>query len=296
MTFISKQRAILFADVTDSTALYELLGDKPAAQAIEACLAVLAQAVVQCQGTVVKTIGDEIMAAFPSAEAACEAAKAMQGKVDALPLNGGLSLAVKIGFHYGHVLEDKNDFWGDGVNTAARLAGLARRRQILTSGASVDALTPASRAATRDLDALNVKGKQDALSVFEVVWEDDLESTQIVRPVRRQQTDTKLRLSHGGVAVEFPPDKAAMWLGRDKGCEMVIREKTASRKHARIERRGAQFFLVDDSTNGTYVTVAKEREVIIRRESVLLRASGSISLGVPGSGAVDAIRFECYQG
>jgi class 3 adenylate cyclase len=294
MTFISKQRAILFADVTDSTALYELLGDKPAAQAIEACLAALAQAVVQWQGTVVKTIGDEIMAAFPSADAACEAAKAMQGKVDALPLNGGLSLAVKIGFHYGQVLEDKNDFWGDGVNTAARLAGLARRGQILTSGASIDALSPTLRSATRDLDALNVKGKQDAVRVFEVVWQDDLESTQIVRPVRSLPADTRLRLSHAGTSMEFPSDKAAIWLGRDKGCELVIREKTASRKHARIERRGAQFFLVDDSTNGTYVAIASDRELIIRRESVLLRESGSVSLGVPGSGADDAITFDCF--
>ncbi len=293
MTLVSKQRAILFADVTDSTALYELLGDKPAAQAIDACLEVLARHVSLWQGAVVKTIGDEIMAAFPSADAACEAAKAMQAAVDGLPITGGVSLAIKIGFHYGQVLEDKNDFWGDGVNTAARLAGLARRRQILTSGASVDALGPELRAATRDLDALNVKGKQDALRIFEVVWEDDLESTQVFRPVRGPQAQGRLKLTHGGAGMEFPPDKAALWLGRDKGCELVIHEKTASRKHARIERRGVQFFLVDDSTNGTYVSIGSEQELMIRRDSVLLRASGSVSLGVPGSGAADAITFEC---
>jgi class 3 adenylate cyclase len=76
-----------------------MLGDKPAVQAIEACLAVLAAVVEPWQGTVVRTIGDGIMAAFLTAEAACEASKAMQEKIDALPLNNGLSLAVKIGFH-----------------------------------------------------------------------------------------------------------------------------------------------------------------------------------------------------
>lgn len=293
MTLVSKQRAILFADVADSTAIYELLGDKPAAQAIDACLAVLAQLVSHWQGTVVKTIGDEIMAAFPSADAACEAAKAMQAGVGALPMTGGVRLAIKIGFHYGLVLEDKNDFWGDGVNTAARLAGLARRGQILTSGASVDVLGPELRAATRDLDVLSVKGKQDALRIFEVVWEDDLDSTQVYRPERGPQSQSRLMLAHGGAVMEFPPDKVALWLGRDKSCELVIHEKTASRKHARVERRGLQFFLVDDSTNGTYVSIGSEQELMIRRESVLLRASGSISLGVPGSAAADAITFEC---
>src|SRR5437762_7909989 len=58
MTLISKERAILFADVSGSTALYELLGDKPAAKAIEACLNELRAVVANREGQVVKTIGD----------------------------------------------------------------------------------------------------------------------------------------------------------------------------------------------------------------------------------------------
>lgn len=293
MTLVSKERAILFADVTDSTAIYELLGDKPAAKAIDACLAVCGAVALRWQGKVVKTIGDEIMAAFPSASTACEAAKAMQAEVGALPANGGVKFAIKIGFHFGHVLEDRDDFWGDGVNTAARLAGLARRGQILTSGASVDKMTPPLRAATRDLDAHNVKGKQDSVHVFEVVWEEDLDSTQFVTRTRPVETSSRLQLSYPGVKLEFPPGVAVMWLGRDAECELVIMERTASRRHARIERHDAQFFLVDDSTNGTYVSIEGEREVWLRREQVLLRGRGIISLGQPASGAANAVTFEC---
>jgi len=57
-----------------------------------------------------------------------------------------VKLAIRIGFHFGLVLEDKGDFWGDGVNTAARLAGLAKAGQILTS-AHTNAL-PARNAPT----------------------------------------------------------------------------------------------------------------------------------------------------
>ena len=293
MTLVSKERAILFADVSDSTAIYELLGDKPAAKAIDACLAVAGQIVVRWQGTVVKTIGDEIMAAFPTAAAACEAAKAMQAEVGAMPTNGGVKFAIKVGFHFGHVLEDRDDFWGDGVNTAARLAGLARRGQILTSGASVAKFTPQLRAGTRDLDAHNVKGKQDAVHVFEVVWEEDLDSTQFVTRAHAPEMQARLVLSHPGAKLEFPPGLGVLWLGRDAECELVVMERTASRRHARIERRDTQFFLVDDSTNGTYVSIESDREVWLRREQVLLRGCGRISLGQPAKGAVDVVAFEC---
>jgi len=85
VTLISKERAILFADVSGSTALYELLGDKPAAKAIEACLNELRGIVAKHDGQVVKTIGDEIMVVFGNGQAACNAAMEMQLRVLALP-------------------------------------------------------------------------------------------------------------------------------------------------------------------------------------------------------------------
>src|SRR5947208_14435124 len=64
MTLISKERAILFADVSGSTALYELPGDKPAATAIEACLRELRGIVATDEGQVGRTIGAEITGVF----------------------------------------------------------------------------------------------------------------------------------------------------------------------------------------------------------------------------------------
>src|SRR5262245_66578749 len=78
MTLISKERAILFVDVSGSTALYELLGDKPAAKTIDACLGQLRDVVTRRAGQVVKTIGDELMVVFNDPIAASEAAREMQ--------------------------------------------------------------------------------------------------------------------------------------------------------------------------------------------------------------------------
>src|SRR5260221_1605408 len=178
MTLISKERAILFADVSGSTALYELLGDKPAAKAIEGCLGELRVIVAKRDGQVVKTIGDEIMVVFGNPEAACNAAREMQQRMTALPPTAGVKLAIRIGFHFGLVLEENEDFWGDGVNTAARLAGLAKAGQILTTGATANALAAIQRANLRDLDAFTVKGKQDVVRVFELMCVDTEDATQ----------------------------------------------------------------------------------------------------------------------
>jgi adenylate cyclase len=294
MTLVSTQRAILFADVSGSTQLYEKLGDKPAAKAIEACLNELRGIVEQRQGRVVKTIGDELMVVFGQAAAAFQAATEMQQRVTALAPFDGVKLAIRIGFHFGPVLEDKGDFWGDGVNTAARLAGLAKAGQVLTSSVTVNTLPPTQRGGLRDLDAISVKGKHDAVHVYEVLLGDTDDATQLAGLASSSaRLQTKLTLRAGGRTLDFPPDKTVLVLGRDKTCDFVVEEKTASRQHARIERSGLQYFLIDESTNGTYVAVEGDREVMLRRDRLLLRGRGKIAFGTSTSSAAEGISFEC---
>src|SRR5712692_9743894 len=225
MTLTSSERAILFADVSGSTALYEKLGDRPAARAIEACLDELRAVVAKWEGKVVKTIGDELMVVFDRPEAASAAAREMQSRVTALPSTGGVNLAIRIGFHFGPVLEDKGDFLGDGVNTAARLAGLAKGGQILTSGATVNTLSITQR----DLDTIPVKGKQEAVRVFELLWGDTEDATQLAGLASSARIEARLTLEIGERTVDFPREKAALTLGREASCDVVVAEKTASR-------------------------------------------------------------------
>src|SRR5712691_1710637 len=234
MTLVSKERAILFADVSGSTALYEKLGDRPAARAIEACLDELRSVVAKWEGKVVKTIGDELMVVFDRPEAASAAEREMQCRVTALRSTGGVNLAIRIGFHFGPVLEDRGDFWGDGVNTAARLAGLAKAGQILTSGATANALPAAQRTDLRDLDAIQVKGKHEAVRVFELMWGDVDEATQFAGLASSAKVQVRLILEVGERTMEFPREKTMLSLGRDSSCDIVVSEKTASRLHARI--------------------------------------------------------------
>ena len=277
--------AILFADVSGSTALYEKLGDRGALAAVESVIEVLRQAATAAQGRVVKTIGDEIMAVFPDAAAAARAAMDMQLRVAALPAFGQTRLSIRVGFQFGSVLEETGDVFGDAVNTAARLTGLAKAGQILTSAAAVEALPAALGEATRDLDGFTVKGKQDEVRVVELLWQDAQDLTQTATRALRPSDAAVLRLAHSGQSLVMGPDLVVVLVGRDPGNQIVIAHRTASRLHGRFERRRDKYFYIDLSTNGTYVTVEGQAELLLCREQIMLRGRGALAIGHPASDA-----------
>ena len=272
---------VLFADVVGSTKLYDTLGDATAKQMIDECLAVLRGVVQQYGGRVIKTIGDEIMCVLPSADSGCLAATDMHHKVMALPPVSQVKRSVRIGFHFGPVIEENNDVFGDTVNMAARMTGLAKGLQIITTGATVAGMSPMLQLSTRNIAALSIKGKGDEVGVSEVIWQggEELTMTTSARSVANKAVS--LRLEHSGHGRAWVVDNAhtSIVLGRDAECDVVIADRNASRQHARIECRRDKFFLVDQSTNGTFVVMVNEGEVLLRREEIMLRGAGRIGFG-----------------
>ena len=273
-------RAVLFADVVGSTRLYETFGDDQAKQMIDECLVALTAVVLQYGGRVVKTIGDEIMCVLPSADNGCLAATDMHQKIMALPMVSGVKRSVRIGFHYGAVIEENNDVFGDTVNLAARMAGLAKGMQIITTGTTVTGLSPMLQLSTRSIAALSIKGKGDEVDVREVIWQGGEELTMTTASIAVTTKPVTLYLEHGTQTWEL--DRDGIVIGRDAQCNIVIADRNASRQHARIERRRDKFFLVDQSTNGTFVAFANAPEVVLRREELMLRGSGRIGFGHSG--------------
>jgi class 3 adenylate cyclase len=286
--------AVLFADVSGSTSLYEKLGDRAALAAVESVLNLLKRAVAVQQGRIVKTIGDEVMAVFESADAALQAAVDMQTQVSRLPAVGDVRLGIRVGFHAGPVLEERGDVFGDAVNTAARLAGLANGGQIITSGPTVVALSPLLRESTRDLDALPVRGKHDEIRVYEVLWQEAGETTMMAPKGMRVAAEPVLCVAHGGRVLRMEAGVPRILFGRDQSNDVVIADKMASRVHGRIERRRDKFYYVDLSSNGTYVTNEGDVELLIRRDQLMLRGRGRISFGhSSGDAAAEVVTFSC---
>lgn len=294
-TDASQDRAVLFADVSGSTRLYEVLGDARAFAAINDCLDVLRKLTVAHSGRVVKTIGDEIMALFPDAMTAVQAACEMQMVVSARKPVDDVRVAIRIGLHCGPVIERDGDVFGDTVNVAARMAEIAKAQQIVTTGGAVSRLPAIMRASTRSLAALAVKGKADDIEVREVIWQDSEEMTMVVgHTFTSPAGEPSLRLVHQGETFVVDASRPSVTIGRDEHADIVIQDRRASRMHARIERRRDKFVFVDVSSNGSYVIVEGETEIQLRREEFVLRDSGSISLGHPyKKDPTEVIEFFC---
>jgi class 3 adenylate cyclase len=270
--------AVLFADMAGSTMLYEKLGDALAKTLVDECLDQMRAVTLRRGGRVVKTIGDELMCVFPDADRASLAAIDMQLAIATLPAASGVRRAIRIGLHAGQLLEEQDDVFGDTVNTAARMAALAKADQIITTFATVALMSPLLRSNTRHIAALAVRGKVDDVEVCEVLWQASDELTMAASYNQPSILQT-LRLIHGARDLVLEAGGGFVVIGRDPSCHIVLADRKASRLHARIEWRRDKFFLIDQSTNGTYVTLVDEEEVVLRREELMLRGYGRICFG-----------------
>jgi adenylate cyclase len=289
-----RQLTVLFADVSGSTKLYESEGDKVAMEAIARCIDQLRQTVESSGGNVVKTIGDEIMAVFPTPDAAANAASSMQYAIDALPIVGATKLGVRIGFHFGPVIQLDNDFFGDTVNLAARLVEQAASNQIIISRETSDRLGPIFRSFKRPLYPIHVRGKTEEVGLCELIWRHADDQTMSVSRLSGDKPEPLvLHLKFREREIICRRNSEAITIGRDPDCSLVIANSMASRKHCTVERRQDKFILADQSTNGTYVTDEGGSELLLRREEFRLGIRGWISFGQPKAEAEEVVEYFC---
>jgi len=288
--------AVLFADVSGSTRLYESEGDKIALQAIARCIELLRGAVARGGGQLVKTIGDAVMAVFPTADAAALAAGNMQCAIDALPPVGAFRLGLRVGFHAGPVIRRDGDVFGDTVNLAARLAEQAGRDQVITSRETADRLGPLFRSFKRPLYAIHLKGKAEEVELCELIWrqgDDDVTLVHHAGAAPASRVVRVLRVRCGDREIVRHRQDDVLTLGRNPACSLVIASDRASRQHCAIERRQDKFVLADRSTNGTYVTVEGGGEVLVRREEIWIGEHGWIAFGQPRAQADAVAEYFC---
>jgi adenylate cyclase len=284
---------VLFADVSDSTKLYETLGDKIAHAAIGGCIEAMKRATMAAGGRVVKTIGDEVMSIFRMPDAAAAAAAEMQAAVDQMPIVSGAKLGLRIGFHGGPVIQKDNDVFGDTVNLAARLVATAVKGQIITSSSTASLLNPVIRSSMRELYKIQVKGKAEEVILCEMVWRRTDEDTTVFATGRLKSSvpTSVLRLKYHGKELTRRRDNDTVDIGRDTDCGIAIADHMASRRHCTIERRQDKWLLKDHSTNGTFVTFEGDTELLLRREEITLRKHGWIACGQSRSGTQEVVEF-----
>jgi class 3 adenylate cyclase len=168
---------VLFTDLKGSTELYDRVGDLAAYDLVREHFKVLTDVVRAQSGAVVKTIGDAVMATFPSPLHAVTAAMSMRDAIDRLNSQRGADdLLVKIGVHQGPCLavvsNERLDYFGQTVNIAARVQGLATSRPIFATDEVIadeevrDYLSARGIAPSQQRAAL--KGVADEVTVYEI--------------------------------------------------------------------------------------------------------------------------------
>jgi adenylate cyclase len=288
------EAAVLFADVSGSTKLYETAGDAVAHAAIEKCVNIMREKTVIAKGRVIKTIGDEVMSAFKTADEAADAAIEMQSAISEMPPVGNTQIGIRIGFNFGPVVERDGDVFGDAVNLAARLAAVATKGQIISARETVMLMSPMLKAATRAITTIQVKGKAQEIQVYELMWQQSEDMTTLAsqKSVYKPK-NAKLRLVVQGTEMILSSERPAVALGRDTSADLVIKERMASRAHGKIERRLDKFILTDHSANGTFITIEGDKEIVLRREEFTLRGHGWIAFGQSRAAATDVVEFFC---
>ena len=278
----TQQLTIMFADISGSTRLYEIMGDAAARSKVAECLQLMTDVIHRHQGTVIKTIGDEIMCTFERAEdagvAACEMHEAIEDDATVQSEQGPISTSIRIGMHHGPAILEGGDVFGDAVNIAARMASMAKADQIITTQDTFDEMSAILRASTRMIDRAPVKGKKNMMDIYELIWQQDDVTRMSTGIIQQPEAPARLVLRFGATELTVSGDRSQVVLGRSKTADITVPETLASRQHVRIEHRRGKFFIIDQSTNGTYVS-RENGESFLRREEMPLSGSGHISLG-----------------
>lgn len=270
---------IMFADVADSTGLYESLGDVEAQFVISQALGIVRDMVQRNHGTVIKSAGDDILCLFHKADHALNASISIQEALSEEELLDGLQVSMHIGIHSGMGLLTEGDVFGDTVNVAARVTTAAKAGQILTTRDTVERLSSGLDACTRKYDEVRVKGRMRHVEIYDVMWRNSGDVTGVMNLDRLHAVGTVLQVSYRGKIIELKSDMQPFVIGRDPESDLYVDGTMISRQHAVIEYYRSKFVLRDQSTNGTYIRPSMGQAFYIRREEVPLMGEGEISLG-----------------
>lgn len=284
MSGTSLECVVMFADVAGSTAMYENMGDTEARERISKALNTLIAICTRHHGKLVKTIGDEILVYFTDIDLSIIASQVIQENMEDTRSPETTGLSIRIGLHYGPVILEENDIYGDTVNVAARIVALTKARQILFSAAVADRIKSGEVSnKARQYDRIRVKGKEKTLDVYMYAWEKESDITNmasgnITNPFKPDK-EGKLILTYRSQTTKLDLDSNSIELGRGKECQLIIQGDLISRYHARISIRRGKYVLSDQSTNGTFVRTIDGQNFFLRQDELTLFGSGVISLG-----------------
>ncbi len=283
---------VLMTDITGSTQLYETVSNEVALAQIDRMLMRMRVIVEDAGGVCVKSQGDDVLSYFESSEAAFQAGWAMINE----DWEGGLS--VHAGMYFGEFLNHEDDIYGSAVNTAARLASLAKPGELLLGDSCFEGLAGASKARVQLIGDLALRGKATPTKVYACTVAEMVQQTVIfsqVKPAEQRAGRTEFAEFRFQDQLWKIVEGQSLTIGRSADCDIVVELAWVSRSHATLSLRHYQLEISDHSSTGTVLMRDGDTEVNLHRRATLLTGEGAIQCGMGADhDAANAIRFSTH--
>ena len=286
------QTTVVFTDLHGSTAAFEAMGNARATVLVTQITQRIAHRCEAYGGRVVKTLGDGVLAMFPSPQGAVDAVVDIQrsnfkGLSRASKV---VSMPIRIGVASGEVEVVQGDCYGDAVNVASRLCDLCGPNQIWANDAALASAVEVHGVTFRPLGLINVRGRAEPCKVFQLEWREEQASDFLTMQGDldpglvsgdRDVLGREIELSWMDTTRTFKSFDLPVSIGRVRTAEFVVNDPRVSRTHVRIDWRNGSIVLVDVSSYGSWVRfgASNSAPVLLRREECVLHGSGELALG-----------------
>ena len=282
---------VVFVDLSGSTSFFMALGNEKATRTVTRLTQWIGDMCEAYHGRIVKKLGDGVLAVFTEAGDATSAVIAIQRghQQRLLKWPDAIRMEIKAGIARGEVIEVDGDCYGDAVNVASRLSDLSGSNQIWATESLVNSLDDTLRLRFMSLGFVNLRGRNDALPLYKIEWQEDARKELITKPGRLVEIERPAGEDNGHIHLtyldtqrSFSSLEMPVHIGRADQAEFCVNDPRVSRMHARIDWRKGAFFVTDLSSFGTWVRFSgSDADVPLRRDECQLHAAGEIALCVP---------------
>lgn len=281
---MSVERAILMADVSGSTPLYERHGDQVASKLVFECVAGMQRIANARGGEFVRSKGDDVLCLFQNPDQALIAAKEIldHGTAGSVSVHGGL--------HWGSVVWRGSELFGGAVNVSARLSSRAKDNEFLLSGEFTHRISPGQPIELRPMGEITLRGTAVPTEIFALLAQAAGGETRLIAQTQmfemQRQTSTAgstVRLSCDGWSRDVAEGEE-ITIGRSEDCDLVLPLPWVSRVHAAVSVRAGLVEVTDRSAAGCTLYAGDTTGYFIRRQTISLTGNGTIELG---SSAID---------
>lgn len=288
---MSVHTTVVFTDLFGSTGAFEALGNVKATKAVTQVTSWIAKVIESHGGRVVKMLGDGVLSLFEHSPDAINAVVEIQRKhqKSMTLLAPADRMPIRIGVASGDVELVAGDCYGDAVNVAARLSDLSGPHQIWANHLALQDAHESAGVRFRILGPINIRGRAEPCSVFQVDWQEDLSTDFLtmqacldpeIESGSKDSLGGQIELTWLDVSKTFKSFELPIHIGRISQGDFVITDPRVSRTHARVDWRNGSVMLVDLSSYGCWVRFSGGgSDLLLRRSECVLHGQGEIALG-----------------